>query len=164
MANGTARIREFTGWHMLAVIGLFFGTIIAVNLVLAWFAIESWTGLVVKNSYVASQNFDDKIADVKRQNRLGWKSTFKVEDGKIYFTIHDASGGPLSGLDVNARIGHPTDNAEDYSARLVEKGAGIYSALAPASPGQWIFDIESKNAKGQTFREIYRIVIPAKAG
>ncbi len=36
----------------------FFGVIIAVNVTMATIAIASWTGLVVQNSYVASQEFE----------------------------------------------------------------------------------------------------------
>ena len=49
------RPTEFTGYHMLGVLVLYFGTIITVNLVMARFAITTWTGLVVENTYVASQ-------------------------------------------------------------------------------------------------------------
>ena len=51
---------EFTGRHMLAIMLAFFGVIIAVNLVMATLASKSWTGLVVKNTYVASQQFNRK--------------------------------------------------------------------------------------------------------
>ena len=47
---------EFTGWHMVGVMCLFFGTIISVNLYLAYQANHSWTGLVVKNSYHRQPN------------------------------------------------------------------------------------------------------------
>ena len=43
------RQKEFTGTHMVLLICGFFGTIIAVNLALTWFALGSWTGLVVDN-------------------------------------------------------------------------------------------------------------------
>ena len=62
MQNLFAR-REFTGYHMVAVMTLFFGTIISVNLLMAWYANTSWSGLVVKNSYVASQEFNGKLEE-----------------------------------------------------------------------------------------------------
>ena len=46
----------FTGWHMLTIMLLFFGTIISVNVTMAWNAVTSWSGLVVQNTYVASQS------------------------------------------------------------------------------------------------------------
>ena len=38
MASKSAKPFEFTGWHMLAILILFFGTIISVNL---WMAISA---------------------------------------------------------------------------------------------------------------------------
>ena len=54
----------FTGWHMLGVIGLFFGTIISVNFYMAYQAVHSWSGLVVENTYVASQQFNAKVEQI----------------------------------------------------------------------------------------------------
>ena len=51
----------FSGRHMLLTMLAFFGVIIGVNLTMAWFARSSWTGLVVENSYVASQEFNAKM-------------------------------------------------------------------------------------------------------
>ena len=46
-----------------------FGVIIGVNLVLALSAVRTFPGLEVKNSYVASQTFDERRA---AQEALGW--------------------------------------------------------------------------------------------
>ncbi|MGO4840209.1 FixH family protein, partial [Rhizobiaceae sp. 2RAB30] len=67
--NGT-----FTGRHMLAIMVAFFGTIIAVNVTMATLAGRSWTGFVVKNSYVASQEFNRKAEQGRAQAALGWES------------------------------------------------------------------------------------------
>ena len=61
----------FTGRHMLLVMVAFFGVTITVNLVLAFFATSSWTGLIVKNSYVASQEYNEKLAEARAQDALG---------------------------------------------------------------------------------------------
>ena len=54
-ANPTPE-REFTGWHMAITMIAFFGVIISVNLTMAILASSTWTGLIVKNGYVASQD------------------------------------------------------------------------------------------------------------
>ena len=63
--------KPFTGWHMVVALGLFFGTIITVNLAMAYYANSTWSGLVVKNTYVASQEFNGKVADVRRKRLWG---------------------------------------------------------------------------------------------
>ncbi|MCW1949884.1 MAG: FixH family protein, partial [Octadecabacter sp.] len=50
---------EIKGWHVLAGFGAAFGIIIAVNLTLAYKAVQTFPGLEVKNSYVAGQVFDE---------------------------------------------------------------------------------------------------------
>ena len=55
----------FTGRHMLAVVFAFFGTIITVNLVMAFLATGTFPGLVVKNSYIASQHYNERLAETR---------------------------------------------------------------------------------------------------
>lgn len=62
MTAQTDKPKEFTGRHMLAIMLAFFGVIIAVNGVMATFATRSWSGLVVENTYVASQQFNERAA------------------------------------------------------------------------------------------------------
>ncbi|TIS18850.1 MAG: cytochrome oxidase, partial [Mesorhizobium sp.] len=60
MSIDTQKPREFTGRHMLISILAFFAVVIGVNLTMATFAHRSWTGLVVENTYVASQQFNGR--------------------------------------------------------------------------------------------------------
>src|SRR6185437_10845881 len=83
------RPRQFTGWHMLAVMVLFFGTIITVNIVMAVFANTSWTGLVVQNTYVASQEFNRKAAEGRAQAARGWKTRLELQPGLVRFALAD---------------------------------------------------------------------------
>ncbi len=56
----SAASKEFTGRHMWLLAVSFFGVIISVNIVMAVSAARTWTGLVVENSYVASQEFQGR--------------------------------------------------------------------------------------------------------
>ncbi len=70
MSVKTKTSGAFTGWHMLGIMVAFFGVIIAVNITMAYKAVSSWSGLVVKNTYVASQEFNDKAETGKEQAAL----------------------------------------------------------------------------------------------
>ena len=59
--------RTLTGWHAAAIFGSFFGVIITVNLALAYSAVHTFPGLEVKNSYVASQEFDRRRTQRRRR-------------------------------------------------------------------------------------------------
>ena len=52
------RVRPFTGYHMTAILVAFFGVVIVVNFVMARYAVATFGGTVVDNSYVASQEFN----------------------------------------------------------------------------------------------------------
>ena len=57
--------RRFTGYHMAAILVAFFGVIIAVNMVMATLATRTFGGVVVENSYVASQEFNGWLKDAR---------------------------------------------------------------------------------------------------
>ncbi|NIR44609.1 MAG: cytochrome oxidase, partial [Gemmatimonadetes bacterium] len=102
------RPERFTGWHMVGVLGLFFGTIIAVNAVLAILASGSWSGLVVKNTYVASQEYNEKLAAADRQAARGWSGSFEYgEAGRIVFTLVDRDGEPVLADTVRVALRRP---------------------------------------------------------
>ena len=87
MTAKAQRPREFTGKHMLAVILAFFGVILAVNLTLATLANTSWTGLVVENTYVASQQFNKKAEEGRAQAALGWTSKLTIAWGEVRYSL-----------------------------------------------------------------------------
>ena len=109
--------REFTGWHMLAVVCAFFGVTIVANIVMALAATGTFPGLVVENSYVASQHYDELIAKSRAQDRQGWRHRLAVEGSVLRFSLSRADGEPLRDINVIAHVGRPSNTAED---RLVD--------------------------------------------
>ncbi len=63
------------------------------NLTLAFQAVNTFPGLVTKNSYVASQSFD---ADRAAQDGLGWTLETDVADGVLTLAITDSAGTPVN--------------------------------------------------------------------
>jgi len=145
---------EFTGWHMAGVIGLFFGTIIAVNITLAVFATQSWTGLITKNPYVESQRFEAKRAVRLEQAAMGWKAETAYVDGIFSVTLTDRSGEPIKNADVRAMIGRPAFEQEDRSLSLIPnrsgtRAAGTYQARTDLSAGIWMVTLDIRDADGR---------------
>jgi nitrogen fixation protein FixH len=135
--------REFTGWHMLGVLFLFFGTIISVNLVLAWFAATSWTGLVVKNSYVASQEFNETTAERLKGASLGWSVQAEYAGGVFSVDLSSPGGEPVRVDGIKARIGHPATNRDDRMVELKTTGRGRYEGVTELAAGLWQADLEA---------------------
>lgn len=158
MITRNAQARQFTGWHMLAIMLAFFGTIVTVNLVMATFANTSWTGLVVQNSYVASQQFNERVAESRAQAALGWRDALSVSDGEIRYSLSDASGTPIIAEDVTVRFGRPAYEAEDWQLTLVRDG-GAFAAKADLRDGIWVVNTEARLANGQLYQQSRRIVV-----
>ena len=81
----------FTGRHMAILVISFFGVIISVNIGMAVISSVSWTGLVVDNSYIASQEFEEKRLAHEAQLAAGWQSSFSHADGTARLIVADAA-------------------------------------------------------------------------
>ena len=66
--------REFTGRHFTAILLGWFGVVVTVNLFMASLATQGFGGVVVKNSYVASQKFNGWLDAAREQEALGWSA------------------------------------------------------------------------------------------
>lgn len=151
--------REFTGFHMALCIGSFFAVIIAVNLTLAVFANTTWSGLIVKNGYVASQQYNDVLAQARKQKALGWKAALAIENGELVFKISDRNGAEIGGLDVRARIGRPAHGNEDVDVKFLPGAGSVYIATPDLGDGQWDVDLIADNGNGIRFRRIFKLLI-----
>ena len=149
----------FTGWHMAGVMVAFFGTIITVNLIMAWSASNSWSGLVVPNTYVASQQFNGKVAEARVLAASGIEASLTIGGGRIAYRIVDAKGAPIPADDVMALFKRPVDERKDFSVSLVPAGQGLFVAERAVPTGQWIVDISSKQDGKKVFHQTVRTVV-----
>ena len=154
---------QVTGRHVLIWMVMFFGVIIAVNLTLAYFATGTWTGLVVENSYVASQHFNEDLERAEKQKALGWQHEFSLNGQQIMFTLKDKNGRlvPLDSVKIHA--GHP---AAEFSDRIIDLNkvvGGNYQASNDLPPGEWNIEIRALAADGTDWKVRYRSTIREKA-
>jgi nitrogen fixation protein FixH len=131
----------FTGWHMFGVICLFFGTIISVNFYMAYQAVHSWSGLVVQNTYVASQEFNGKVAEAKRLSASGVSGTVSVDTRRIDYRILDARQQPVQADVVTASFRRPVGDRQDFTVTLKAQEQGHYAADQAVLPGHWIIEV-----------------------
>ena len=136
MSDFTPAHMPFTGRRMLLVMVAFFGTIIAVNGTMLTVAVNTFGGLVVQNSYVASQNFNRDIAAAKAQPIRGWTAGVAADTDGLAVTLTDATG-PVPGLAIEATLNRPTHAREGHRFTLIEREPGIDAAILPIEAGQW---------------------------
>lgn len=131
----TAKQSEFTGRHMLIVIVSFFSVVIGVNLAMAISASRTWTGLVVDNSYVASQEFQVKADAAHAQNAAGWTMDIAYDAGTLRARITE-NGKGLAVTGVTAFVHRPVGGHDDVTVPLAAAADGYTGAIALA-PGVW---------------------------
>lgn len=137
-----------TGRKVLAIFTLLFGTIIAVNLTLAFNAVQTFPGLETKNSYVASQKFD---AERAAQQALGWQVAAHVEGGILILDLRDAQGGAVGTADITLTLGRATNVADDQTPALTFDGT-VWRAPVDVAPGNWDIRMVATAEDGTTFR------------
>lgn len=144
-ANGEFR---FTGRHMLMIMVAFFGTIITVNGYMAYRASSTWTGLIVKNGYVASQDFNHLQEEWRAQAARGWTGDISYASGVITFTLTGKDGEPVILDQVSAQVGRPAFDRDDHSLQLNHAGSGRYEGADVLARGPWAITITGQSAHG----------------
>jgi nitrogen fixation protein FixH len=153
----STRTQGFTGRHMLLTTCAFFGVIIAVNFTMAWYASSSWSGLVVENTYVASQEFNEKAAAMKAMAASGIAGRLSLKSGEIHYDISNRDGSPAVVDDVVANFKRPVGDHEDFHVALTELSQGRFEADHAVATGDWIVEVTSRRGGEIVMHEAVRI-------
>lgn len=150
---------QFTGRHFLLIMLAFFGVIIAVNVTMAFYANTSWTGFVVRNSYVAGLEMNQKLRENRAQAELGWHARLSASDGTLRFALTDAQGNPVRLKAGAATFRRPVSDAEDATVALAPASGGGLDAPLAIRDGAWIVEIEADAGFETPWREARRIFV-----
>jgi nitrogen fixation protein FixH len=133
-------------WIPWAIVG-FFGVVIAVNLVMLWFALGTFNGLSYKEAYDRGVHYNETLARQEAQQALGWQVELGVETpgakrADITLVLADKSGAPIAYASVNGALVRPVQEGNDMAVSLDHRGGGRYEAsVAAPLPGQWDLDL-----------------------
>lgn len=141
--------RPVTGRKVLLLIVGFFAVVIAVNMTMLYFALSNFSGLVVRNSYVASQNFEQDVA----RNRAAALNRWRVEaslsrDGVLELAAQDVQGAPVRGAALSGKLGRPSHERLDRLVAFDEVAPGLYRATVDVAPGAWRLRLSDAGAPG----------------
>ncbi|MBZ9881114.1 FixH family protein [Mesorhizobium sp. CA10] len=165
MSVETRKPREFTAKHMLISILAFFAVVIGVNVTMATLARKSWTGLVVENTYVASQQFNEEARKGRAQAALGWTGKLSVDSREVRYSLVDSKGKPVPLRGVKMLFRHPAYEAEDEALTLAAVPGGTpgdtdaFAIRHTPRNGVWIVEIDADAGLASPFRDVRRVTI-----
>ena len=143
---------EFTGRKMAAVMVGGFALVIAVNLTMASFASRTFSGVVVENSYVASQKFNGWLEAAHEQEALGWQARVSRSGERL---VLDTLGVP-QGAQVTALLRRPLGQPDSRTLAFDGEGPGRLVSREPLPGGRWIvrLTIEADGKRWSSEQEI----------
>ena len=153
---------RLTGKKVLAILVGFFSVIIAVNMVMAYVAVSTFSGMQTQRPYEAGLKFNHAISQARVQQEQNWKVDTHVErakDGQVTLVIvfADQQEGAIVAQSVTVQLVSPVDSRNDASFTLTADGPGRYRGLAQAAAGQWDLVIEAKRTDDAVFRSVSRV-------
>lgn len=137
----------FTGRHISVILVLFFSVVIAVNVFMARNAISTFGGVVVENSYVASQEYNKWLGEAAKEKALGWKAqAHRDADGRVAVTL---TGAPDQGVTLSGDAWHPLGRLPDQPLRFSRQDDGTYLSDAVLPAGRWKLRIQAVSGKNK---------------
>jgi len=149
----------FTGWHMMGVMMLFFGTIISVNFYMAYNAVTSWSGLVADDTYVASQQFNGKAAEAKALAATGVEGKLTITGSDIRYEVFHPKEGPVDADTLTLKFKRPVGEHQDFELDLTPISKGVFATMHEVLPGHWIVDASAMRDGRRILHEAGRIAI-----
>jgi nitrogen fixation protein FixH len=147
--NGANQGRELTGKKVLAIFVAMFGTIIGVNVFMAYSAVSTFPGMEVSSSYADSQTFD---ARRDAQQALGWDASVAIDGDTLVLTLVDANGRPVYPAELDALLTRPTNRTEDQTLVLTRGANGTLVAPVDVSEGRWRLRLTGVARDGTDYR------------
>ncbi len=116
------------GWLALVAV------VLIVNIGFITLAFTTNPGLVDKDYYIKSQDFEENLIKYRKARAaLGWTYQTDFPQSPVLnrrelyrLTIVDKAGLPLTAATVNVNAYRPSDENADFNTPLSEVGAGIY--------------------------------------
>lgn len=126
--------KEFTGRKMAAILVAGFGVVIAVNFTMAAIASGSFSGVVVENSYVASQKFNGWLEKAEKQKALGWTAQPARDGDRLTLATANVPEYARISAEIRRPLGQPDTRTLSFSNAT--DGRLVSQEELPA--GRWI--------------------------
>ena len=139
-------VTKLTGKHVLFGLFGFFGVIFAVNGAFIYYAVESWTGLDIDNSFVHGLSFEEDIQEAHE-----WKVEIDPKDlgndiVRLNVIIERIDGKSSTPYSMDAEVRRPAVANYDQDIQLTRTGARHYVGdVQVAGRGVWQIRVRGRD-------------------
>ena len=140
MSTAVASRSRYVPWLFVAG----FAIVIAVNGVMVWFAVGSFSGLYTDRAREIGLHYNKVIAEQRARDALGWKisTRWHADIGKIELSVTGPDGQPLSGARPRIELVRPAEKRPPLPVALAALGAGQFAGYVDLPErGSWDLDI-----------------------
>lgn len=145
-------------WIPWAFVGAML-VVVAVNSVLAFYAISTFTGVTVPHAYEQGRHYDAVIAEAARQDALGWRTEVTFAGGLLSVVATDRDGNPLPGR-IEGVLRRPLEGL-DVPLGFGPRGSGRWAAeVQTPERGLWEARLTLFGPNETPFDIRHRVVVP----
>jgi len=145
-------------WIPWAFVGGFL-VVFAVNGLLIYFAITTFTGVTVPRAYEQGRHYDTVIAEAARQDALGWQTVVSFAGGQLSVVALDREGHPVPGR-IEGVLRRPLEGI-DLPLSFGPRGSGRWAAeVQPPERGQWEARLTLFGPHETPFDIRHRVMVP----
>lgn len=133
--------------------------VVAVNAVLVFASVSTFTGLTVAGSYDRGRAYNQVLSEAARQDALGWRAEVAAEGRLLRVGVADREGLPVPGR-LDGVLRAPLEGT-DLSLALVAVAPGRWQAALDAPrAGQWEVRLTMTGPEGRHLDIRRRVVLP----
>jgi nitrogen fixation protein FixH len=139
--SAAPRRSSYIPWLFVAA----FAIVIAVNGVMIWFAVGSFSGLYADSAREQGLHYNEVVAEQRARDALGWKvdAAWHAGSRRIEVALHRADGSALSGASVVAALVRPAEKRAALPLAMGDLGDGQYAGyVSLPERGNWDLEIE----------------------
>jgi len=164
ISNPKDREYRLTGRFVLVAIISFFVVVMGVNGIMAYLAVETFSGVQSEKPYENGLAFNRDIARARAQYAQGWSVNETISRSpsgavSIDVGISDSSSQVVAGLAVTSTLKAPVDSRNDCTAALTDQTNGHYVGVTQCGAGQWDIETIARRGGDIVYKSTNRIIL-----
>ena len=157
MTSATVGSGRYIPWLFVAG----FAVVVAVNAIMIWFAVGSFSGLYAQKPRDRGLRYNEVVAEQKARDALGWRlaTSWHAGSNRLEVAVVDAAGAPLPGASIAVELIRPAEKRPPIGVAMAELGESRFGGhVELPARGNWDVDIVVV-AGGKRFAQTQRMFL-----